>query len=120
MQGARIVYYISSESGLLDESKLAPYRAQMVARAVENNVFVVAANSPAEQDRIRQSSHGQSRIIGTNGAILKEASFFGEDILIETLIVRPGKLSAPLKGPLGQWWQQGLEWMMQNRTRQLE
>ena len=36
--GARIIYYVSSESGISEESKLAPYRAQMMARAVENGM----------------------------------------------------------------------------------
>lgn len=120
MAGARVVYYISSESGLKAESKLAPYRAQMMARAVENQVFVVAANAPADAKDLSDSSHGQSRIIGNDGNILKEASYFGEDVLIETLCIQPARLQRPLEGVTGAWWRQGLEWMLQNRHRKLE
>lgn len=120
IEGARVAYYISSESTMLRESKLAPYRAQIVARAVENQVYVVAANAPADADRLQASSHGQSRIVAPDGTVLQEASFFGEDTLIQTLSVKPGKLTAPLNGPLADWWKKGLEWMRQNRHRPLD
>lgn len=120
MQGARIVYYSSSESGMTEESKLAPYRAQMMARAVENHVFVVAANSPADAKNLGGSSHGQSRIIADDGNVLKEASHFGEDILVEMLSIKPGRLDRPLQGATGDWWRLGIDWMMKNRTRPLE
>ncbi|MBE7541920.1 MAG: carbon-nitrogen hydrolase family protein [Bryobacteraceae bacterium] len=120
LEGARMVYYISSESGMLEESKLEPYRAQMMARAVENRVFVVAANSPADAEDLKGSSHGQSRIIGDDGNVLKEASHFGEDVLVETLRITPGRLTRPLEGLMGDWWRSGLEWMRGNAGRKLE
>jgi omega-amidase len=118
LKGARVIYYISSESGMREEHKLGPYRAQVMARAVENGMFVVQANSPANPDL--SGSHGQSRIIATDGNMLKEASFFGEDILVETLSIQTGRLQRPLEGLLGQWWSQGLDSMMNNRRRQLD
>lgn len=116
--GARIVYYISAESGLRHESKLAGYRAQVMARAVENGVFIVQANAPANADLT--GSHGQSRIVAPDGNVLKEASFFGEDILIDTLDPRPARLQRPLEGLLGSWWREGVDSMMRNRHRPLE
>jgi predicted amidohydrolase len=119
MQGARVVYYISHESGMKEEAKLVPYRAQMMARAVENQVFVVAANAPANPDL--SGSHGQSRIIASDGNVLREASFFREETLIETLAIKPGRLQRPLeRGPMAAWWREGLDWMMKNRNRKLE
>jgi predicted amidohydrolase len=121
MEGARIVYYVSAESSLKEESKLAPYRAQMMARAVENLVYVVAANAPANYDLT--GSHGQSRIIGTDGNVLQEASMFGEETLISTLKLTPAKPTWSLKvlrGPMGDWWRSGLDLMMQNRHKHLE
>src|SRR5438105_1650261 len=56
--GARVVYYISHESDMREENKLPGYRAQMMARAVENGVYVVAANAPGNADLT--GSHGQS------------------------------------------------------------
>jgi predicted amidohydrolase len=119
IQGARIAYYISHESGLRQESKLAPYRAQLMARAVENRVFIVAANAPSDPKDL-SGSHGQSRIVSNDGNVMREASFFGEDILIETLPVKPGKLTRPLKELMGDWWRVGVESMMQNRGKRLD
>jgi predicted amidohydrolase len=116
--GARIVYYISAESGMRQESKLAPYRAQVMARAVENGVFLVQANAPANADL--SGSHGQSRIVTPDRNILKEASYFGEDILVETLEISPHELRRPLEGVLGAWWKDGVDAMMTNRHRQLD
>lgn len=79
MAGARLVFYISSESGVTAESKLAPYRAQIQARAVENCVWVVHSNTPGNENAT--GSHGQSRIIKPDGNIVSEASMFGEDIV---------------------------------------
>lgn len=118
LKGARIVYYISSESGMREEHKLLPYRAQVMARAVENGMFVVQANAPGNPDL--SGSHGQSRIIATDGNVLKEASFFEEDILVETLAIQTGSLQRPLEGLLGKWWSQGVDFMMNNRHRQLD
>lgn len=121
LAGARIVYYVSAESSLKEESKLAPYRAQMMARAVENSVYVVAANDPANYDLT--GSHGQSRIIGKDGNILQEASIFGKDILISTLKLsssEPNWTSEVLVGPMGAWWRSGLDWMMQKRHEPLQ
>ncbi len=121
LEGAQVVYYVSSESSLKEESKLAPYRAQMMARAVENSVYVVAANAPANHDLT--GSHGQSRIIAQDGNILQEASIFGDDVLIATLKLAPAKSAWPqnsLQGPLGDWWRSGVAAMMANRHKQLE
>ncbi len=119
IMGAQIVYYVSSESGMESESKLAGYRAQMMARAVENGVHVVAANTPANL-KDNTGSHGQSRIIKPDGNILQEASFYGDEVLIETLNITPRKLEAPLKGLMGSWWREGVDAMMKNRERKLE
>jgi omega-amidase len=118
LAGARIVYYISHESGLREEHKLAPYRAQLMARAVENQVFIVAANAPANFDLT--GSHGQSRIINEDGNVVREAGFFGEDVLIEELGIKPRRLDRPLQGLMGAWWKQGLELMLGWRGRGLE
>jgi len=121
LQGARIVYYISSESPVKFESKLAPYRAQMMARAVENRISVVAANAPANDDL--SGSHGESRIIADDGNVLAEATIFGEDALVRTLTIssdQSGWQTKVLHGPMQDWWQAGLDWMMKNRNRPLE
>ena len=79
LAGARVVFYVSHESGVRQESKLGPYRAQIQARAVENTVYVVHANAPANDDL--SGSHGQSRVIAPDGNIVQEASMFGEEVV---------------------------------------
>jgi predicted amidohydrolase len=111
LAGARVVFYLSHESGIRNESKLAPYRAQIQARAVENTVYVVQANAPANEDT--SGSHGQSRIIAPDGNIVKEATVFGQDVISVTLELslatgRMAKQSVD-RGPLGDWWRKGIE-----------
>jgi predicted amidohydrolase len=122
MAGAQVVYYISHEAGMEKEWKLAGYRAQMMARAVENDVFVVAANAPGNI-RDNSGSHGQSRIIKNDGNVLQEGSFYGDDILVETLLIKPREsewLAKGLKGLLADWWAEGVEFMKRNQHRKLE
>lgn len=83
LAGARVIFYLSHESAIAKESKMGPYRAQVQARAVENNVFVVHANAPA--DTHDTGSHGQSRVVEPDGNVRQEASIFGEEILVAEL-----------------------------------
>ena len=110
LAGARVLFYLSHESGLREEHKLAPYRAQIQARAVENTIYVVQANAPANADAT--GSHGQSRLIAPDGNLIQEASIFGEEVLVATLDIRRATRANALKsltrGPLGDWWRQGL------------
>ena len=122
MAGARVVYYISHEAGMQKESKIPGYRAQLMARAVENGVFVVAANAPGNV-KDNSGSHGQSRIVKDDGNILQEGSIYGEDILVETLAIpasMPGWVKEHLDGVTGSWWKQGVETLLKNCHLKLE
>lgn len=109
--GARIVFYISSESGVTEEQKIEPYRAQIVARAVENIVYIAYANSPADPKDLSHSSHGQSRLITPSGNIITEAGIFEEEVITAEFDLKKAtghvasqSLVCPfLKG----WWEQG-------------
>lgn len=111
LAGAKVIFYVSHESGLREEKKIDPYRAQIQARAVENTVFVVHANAPANPDA--GASHGQSRIIAPDGNILHEASIFNEDVVTATLdlgqATRANARKSLERGPLRDWWQEGLK-----------
>lgn len=111
LAGARVVFYISHESGLRDEQKIGPYRAQIQARAVENTIYIVQANAPANPDT--SGSHGQSRIIAPDGNILHEASIFDEEVVTATLdlgkATRQNARNSLDRGPLRDWWQDGLK-----------
>jgi predicted amidohydrolase len=114
LAGAQVVFYISNESGLRYEEKIEPYRAQIRARAVENSVFVVHANAPANLDLTdRSASHGHSRLIAPDGNLIgEEASIFGEDVLTATLklgqATRRMALKSIERGPLADWWREGV------------
>jgi predicted amidohydrolase len=110
LAGARVIFYVSHESGMAHESKLVPYRAQIQARAVENTVYVVQANAPANSDAT--GSHGQSRLIAPDGNLIEEASIFEEEVIAATLDLkratgRQAQQSVE-RGPLGDWWRAGV------------
>ena len=111
LAGAQVIFYVSHESGIKQEKKIDPYRAQIQARAVENTVYLVQANAPANDDT--SGSHGQSRIIGPDGNIVHEATVFGQDTVTATLdISRATRHMAKLsveRGPFGPWWQEGVK-----------
>ncbi len=110
LAGARVIFYLSHESGLREEHKLNPYRAQIQARAVENTIYIVHANAPANRDAT--GSHGQSRIISPDGNIVQEASIFGQEVLRANLDLRKATAENALnslnRGPLRAWWKEGL------------
>ncbi|NND08866.1 MAG: carbon-nitrogen hydrolase family protein [Saprospiraceae bacterium] len=112
MKGSRLVFYMSSESNITRESKIIPYRAQVVARAVENNVYVVQSNE-AQNFSTMEGSHGQSRIVAPDGVLLQEASIFGEDVLIVELDLSKssgGLAKKSLQSALFKaWWEEGLK-----------
>lgn len=110
LAGSRVVFYLSHESPLREENKLGPYRAQIQARAVENTVYVVHANAPANADAT--GSHGQSRLIAPDGNVLREAGYFGEEMLAATLDLSKATAAnarrSLTRGPLASWWQEGV------------
>lgn len=121
LAGARVVFYLSHESGIRAEHKIDPYRAQIQARAVENTVWIVHANAPANKDL--SGSHGQSRIIAPDGRILQEASIFEEEVVSADLDLSRTTGSMACKsvtrGPLGDWWKEGTsEYELSNNPQQ--
>jgi predicted amidohydrolase len=111
LAGAEVIFYISHESDLMKEDKINPYRAQIQARAVENSVYIVQSNAPANKDL--SGSHGQSRIIAPDGNIIQEASIFGEDIISVRLELvkstRENSKRSLTRGPLQDWWKEGVK-----------
>jgi predicted amidohydrolase len=111
LAGSRVIFYLSHESGLKQENKINPYRAQIQARAVENTVFVVHANAPAQSDAT--GSHGQSRLIAPDGNITKEAGIFTEEVLTGTLDLKLATAAnakrSMTNGPLAKWYAEGVK-----------
>lgn len=110
LAGSRVIFYISSEAYINKEHKMGPYRAQAQAIAVENRVYLVHANPPS--DGINAGSHGQSRLVDTDGNIIKEASIFQEEVLISDLDLSKATAEFALEsltGSLQDWWREGLK-----------
>jgi predicted amidohydrolase len=110
LAGARLVFYISSESGIEEESKMVPYRAQIMARAEENSVYIAHANTPANKKDL-SGSHGESRLINTDGNIIKEASVFNEEVLSTTFDMARASGGLARRSAacpfLAKWWTDG-------------
>jgi omega-amidase len=110
LAGARVMFYISFEAILEKESKMLPYRAQVQARAVENTIYVVHANAPAND--IRSGSHGQSRIVAPDGNIIQEASQLQEELLVADLNMSEATAHNALpseEGLLAEWWREAVK-----------
>jgi predicted amidohydrolase len=111
LAGAKVVFYVSHESGIKEQSKIVPYRAQIQARAVENNVFVIQSNAPANADST--GSNGHSRIIAPDGNLISEARVFSEDILMAEIdpskAGRGNALKSISRGMLRDWWLEGVK-----------
>ena len=109
LAGAQVIFYLSHECNLTKRFKLGPCRAQVQARAVENNVFVVHANAPS--DGGARGSHGESRVVDPDGNLLLEASQHDEEILIADLDLRLATRRFALNsllGPHRRWWRAGM------------
>ncbi len=122
LSGAQLFFYLSCESGLEAEYKLNPYRAQVQARAVENGVYIVHANTPGGGSEFHDvdCSHGHSRIVAPDGNLLGEMSPFEEGLLIRDIdlsYARSHGLDAALKGGrLASWMKKGLH-LVQDKGR---
>jgi len=111
LAGAKIVFYISSESGIKEERKIAPYRAQIMARAAESPVYIAHANAPCNAKDL-SGSHGQSRLIDSDGNIITEASIFDEEVISTTFDVTKGTGGLARRSAqcefLKKWWEDGV------------
>lgn len=113
--GAEICLVSACESGLLAERKMNAYRAMAIARAFENGIYVVKANTPADPDNLRRqgSSHGRSCIVSPEGEVLQEAGFFEECILAEDIRLgaahgHTAKRTLIERTVLNEWYREGL------------
>lgn len=117
-KGAQICFFCSCESGLLSEYKLSAYRAMPISRATENGIYLVMANTPANPDDLRASgsSHGNSKIIHPNGNVIKEAGFFGDEIVAATIDISQAtgsqaKRTYQENTILKEWFQKGCDFV---------
>lgn len=114
IRGARICWFCSCESGLVREEKLSAYRAMPIARATENTIYLVMANSPGDPDNLRgvSQSHGNSKIVSPDGNVLDEAGYFEERLVIARIDLKKAKRSMAKRSVnddtvLRQWMRDG-------------
>ncbi len=117
--GAQICFFCSCESGLLAEYKLSAYRAMPISRATENGIYLVMANTPADPDDLKASgsSHGNSKIVHPDGNVIKEAGFFGDEIVVATIDLSQAKGATAKRTYnegtiLRDWFRQGCEFVV--------
>lgn len=107
--GARVCFYISYEinSRRNAERKADGYRAQLVARAVENGIWVVQSNGVGPLGESRSVSLGQSRIVAPDGEVVEQAPALQEAVLSHTLRIEAASRKnalETLENPLLRQW----------------
>ena len=124
IKGAQVVFYISWETSLDDQpiplteiDTLGIYRAQVQARAVENNVWVVHSNAAACLTNRSLGSHGNSRIVSPTGHIMTEAKCEEETLLVHKAVLAEAHRSFALEALrpnyfLRDWYYQGVQQVM--------
>lgn len=93
VKGAQLCIFSSNESPLIREDKLSAYRAMPIARAAENEIYVIMANAPADPNDMTSDSqsHGNSKIIDPFGNIILEAGYFEETLVIADIDISKAK-----------------------------
>lgn len=69
------------------------HRAMPISRATENGIYLVMANTPANPSNLEGngSSHGNSKIVHPDGNVIKEAGFFGDEIVSAVIDISQAK-----------------------------
>lgn len=110
LAGARICFYISYEINGLESAlrKMEGYRAQLIARAVENGIWVVQANGIGPLAHPVRVSLGQSRVIDPGGIVVEEAPALRDCLVTAdvdpTQAHRGNALESLDIAPLRGWW----------------
>jgi len=97
--GAQVCYFCSNEAGFYKEFKLSAYNAMPIARATENSIFLVMANTPANLDDVQSpsQSHGNSKIVHPDGFVLAEANHFDERLVIADIDINNANRKVALR-----------------------
>lgn len=118
LAGARICFYISYEINGRESAlrKAEGYRAQLIARAVENNIWVVQSNGIGPLPEGEKLSLGQSRIVSPGGIVLDEAPKLEDHMLVQD--IHPSEASRgnaleTARNPLLQQWYQSAQALIQ-------
>jgi len=120
MAGARVCFYLSYEvnSRPAAERKREGYRAQSIARAVENGIWWVQANGVGPEGG-RSVSLGNSVIVNPEGSVVAHASEMKPAIVIADIRPDDARRSNAVEGLngklLGGWWKSALDQLRAQR-----
>jgi len=126
LSGALVCFYISYEINPMEAAlrKAEGYRAQLIARAAENGIWVVQANGIGPLDESNAKSLGQSRIIAPNGAVKQEAPALVDTMIVQDIYPDDANRGNAIESleltPVGNWWKQGLKLVRHANPKQQE
>ncbi|NLV43476.1 MAG: carbon-nitrogen hydrolase family protein [Candidatus Hydrogenedentes bacterium] len=115
MAGARICFYISYEINEIVSAlrKQEGYRAQLIARAAENNIWVVQSNGYGPLGGAESLSLGESRMVDPAGVVVAQASALEDALLMYDLQPQKASRRNALRSAegkmLGPWMEAGVE-----------
>ncbi len=115
LRGAQVCFYLSYEINSLPKAlqKMEGYRAQLIARAVENNIWVVQSNGVGPLGETASASLGQSRFVAPDGTVLEEAPALADTMIVRDIVPSQASRNNALESmgikPLGAWWHAGVE-----------
>jgi len=112
LRGAQLCFYLSYEINSLPKAlqKMEGYRAQLIARAVENNIWVVQSNGVGPLGETGSASLGQSRFVTPDGTVLEEAPALVDTMIVRDITPSQASRSNALESmgikPLESWWRE--------------
>ncbi len=124
MAGAKICFYISYEINNTASAvrKMEGYRAQLQARAMENEIWVVQSNGVGPLDGATSVSMGQSRVVNSGGVVVRELPAMEDAMMVETIdpeaAGRGNVLETERQPALQAWYQSGFALLETHRTPQ--
>ncbi|MCA9230961.1 MAG: carbon-nitrogen hydrolase family protein [Planctomycetales bacterium] len=115
LSGALACFYLSYEINSMEAAlrKAEGYRAQLIARAVENGIWVCQANGIGPLGDSNTKSLGHSRIVSPDGVVQVEAPALVDTMIVEE--IRPSDsgrgnaLESLELSPVGDWWREGIK-----------
>jgi predicted amidohydrolase len=117
LSGAVVCFYISYEINSLESAlrKADGYRAQLVARAAENGIWIIQANGIGPLDASDRKSLGQSRFVAPDGIVVAEAPALKDTMLVRDIEPRRATRGNAMEGSqlvgLGDWWREGMRFV---------
>jgi len=115
LSGAQVCFLLSYtvDSPADALRKREGYRAQIMARAVENSIWMVQSNAFGSPPGSEKTSFGRSRIVDPGGTVVAEAPEMAEALLVQDIRPLEANRKNAIKSlniaPLSDWWREGVK-----------